>query len=223
MSRNLNDLLKWSIEQSTRDEDAKGAREAPGSAPTTTNVRDVDPELLKALMGGPSDAELMKAAMEVITSDDPDVTHETRLTAFDNFEQLIESLDNANNMSNLALWTPLVDLLSHDHPDFRRYAAWCVGTAVQNNAPSQERFVVAGGVPKLVAMAAGDDEKDNEVKRKAVYALSSAVRNYQPAMDVAHQELGKLGLAGDGEKIDATDMDAIDELMKSLKDRISKA
>ncbi len=223
MSRNLNDLLKWSIENSTRSEDAPDSREAPGSAPTTSNVRDLDPELLKALMGGPSDAELMKAAMEVITSDDPEVDHETRVTAFDNFEQLIESLDNANNMSNLALWTPLVDLLSHDHPDFRRYAAWCVGTAVQNNAPSQEKFMVAGGVPKLVAMAAGDDEKDDEVKRKAVYALSSAVRNYQPAMDVAHQELGKLGLAGDREKVDAADMDAIDEIMGSLRDRLNKA
>ncbi|OIW29667.1 putative Hsp70 nucleotide exchange factor fes1 [Coniochaeta ligniaria NRRL 30616] len=223
MSKNLNDLLKWSIENTVRPEDTPEGREAPGTAPTTNDIRTLDPELLKALMGGPSDAELMKAAMEVITSPDPEVTHDTRVTAFDNLEQLIESLDNANNLSNLALWTPLVDLLSHAHPDFRRYAAWCVGTAVQNNAPSQEKFMVAGGVPKLVELAAGDEETDDQVKRKAVYALSSAVRNYQPAMDVAHQELGKRGLAGDREKVDATDMDAIDEIMKGLRERLSKA
>lgn len=217
MDSKLNDLLRWSIENSTRPEDA------PASAPSSENARNLDPELLNALMGGPSDAELMKAAMDVITSSDPEISHESRVTAFDNFEQLIESLDNANNMANLALWTPLVSLLSHEHPDFRRYAAWCVGTAVQNNAPSQERLLTAGGVPKLVAMAAGDDEKDDKVKRKALYALSSAVRNYQPAMDVAHQELGKLGLAGGREKVDATDMDAVDEVMTSLRERLDSA
>lgn len=216
MSRNLNDLLKWSIENSANPEGL-------ASAPPSENVRNLDPELLNALMGGPSDAELMKAAMDVITSPDPEISHESRVTAFDNFEQLIESLDNANNMSNLALWTPLVELLSHEHPDFRRYAAWCLGTAVQNNAPSQERLLAAGGVPKLVAMAAGDDEKDDKVKRKAMYALSSAVRNYQPAMDVAHQELGKLGLAGGREKVDATDMDAVDEVMTNLRNRLGNA
>jgi hsp70-interacting protein len=221
MSRNLNELLKWSIENTTRPEDSAPASDPPTSE--NNNVRNLDPELLNALMGGPSDAELMKAAMEVITSPDPEVSHESRVTAFDNFEQLIESLDNANNMSNLALWTPLVSLLSHDDPDFRRYAAWCVGTAVQNNVPSQERFLTAGGVPKLVDLAAGEDEKDEHVKRKAVYALSSAVRNYQPAMDVAHQELGKLGLAGDREKVDAADMDAIDEIMTGLRERLDKA
>ena len=223
MSRNLNDLLKWSIENTPAPSDTPSdtPREDPGSAPTTNNVSTLDPELLKALMGGPSDADLMKAAMEVITSPDPDVTHENRVIAFDNFEQLIESLDNANNLSNLALWTPLIGLLSHGNPELRRYAAWCVGTAVQNNAPSQEKFMVAGGVPRLVAMAAGEGEADGQVRRKAVYALSSAVRNYQPAMDVAHKELGKFGIAGDKEKVDATDMDAVDEVMTALRERLN--
>jgi hypothetical protein len=161
--------------------------------------------------------------MELITSPDESISLEERLTAFDNFEQLIESLDNANNLSNLSLWTPLIELLSHSDPDFRRYAAWCVGTAVQNNAPSQERFLTAGGVPKLVALAAGEDEKDAQVKRKAVYALSSAVRNYQPAMDVAHKELGKFGVAGERDTVDATDMDAVDEIMTALRERSTGA
>lgn len=228
MSKGLNDLLKWSIVNTpapapaTEGSNAEGAREAPESTPTTNNISSLDPELLKALMGGPSDAELMKAAMEVITCPDDDVTHENRVIAFDNFEQLIESLDNANNLSNLALWSPLIGLLSHDHPELRRYAAWCIGTAVQNNAPSQEKFLVAGGLPKLVAMAAGE-ESDEQVRRKAVYALSSAVRNYQPAMDEAHKELGNFGLAGSREKVDAADMDAVDEIITALRERSTKA
>jgi hypothetical protein len=213
--RNLNDLLKWSIEHTTQNEDA------PARDPNAPPPRQLDPAIIDALLGGPSDADLMKAAMEIITSPDTSISHENRMIAFDNFEQLIESLDNANNMSKLSLWTPLVELLDHEHEDFRRYAAWCVGTAVQNNAPSQERFLAAGGVPKLVALAEGDrDGEDSAVRKKAVYALSSAVRNYQPALDVAVEDLRKRKHLDGDHKIDATDMDAIDQIMESLRERV---
>lgn len=213
MSRNLNDLLKWSIENTARSEDASTQATAP-------NPQNLDPAVLDALFGGPSDADLMKGAMQIITSPDESISHSNRMIAFDNFEQLIESLDNANNLSALSLWTPLVDLLEHEHPDFRRYAAWCLGTAVQNNAPSQERLLTAGGVPKLVKLAAGPEEEDDSVRRKAIYGLSSAVRNYQPAMDVAAEELAKRG-HGTEDKIDATNMDAIDDIMKGLREKSS--
>lgn len=71
--------------------------------------------------------------------DSGDVSLDDKLVAFDNFEQLIESLDNANNMEPLGLWSPLVGLLAHREPDMRRMAAWCVGTAVQNNEKSQDK------------------------------------------------------------------------------------
>lgn len=214
MSQNLNELLKWSIEHTTRNEDA------PPADPNAPPPQPVDPQVLEALFGGPSEADLMKAAMEVIRSPDETISHENRLIAFDNFEQLIEGLDNANNLSNLALWTPLVELLDDAHADFRRYAAWCVGTAVQNNAPSQERFLAAGGVPKLIDVATRDEE-DSAVRRKAVYALSSAVRNYQPALDEAVKELRDRGhLDGEG-KIEATDMDAIDSIMDGLREKVA--
>lgn len=41
----------------------------------------------------------------------PEVDLETKLVAFDNFEMLIENLDNANNIENLKLWEPLLDVL----------------------------------------------------------------------------------------------------------------
>lgn len=79
----------------------------------------------------------MKESMTAILS--PSLPLSNKLVAFDNFEQLIESLDNANNMEPLGLWTPLVDLLANEEADLRKMAAWCIGTAVQNNAQSQER------------------------------------------------------------------------------------
>ncbi|PNH42414.1 hypothetical protein VD0004_g4852 [Verticillium dahliae] len=201
--RNLNDLLKWSI---ANQDIPEGAEAPPGEDPR------LNPEAMAALFGGPSDADLMKDSMAAIHS--ADVPLDQKLIAFDNFEQLIESLDNANNISALSLWTPLLDCLAHEEAEIRRMAAWCVGTAVQNNAPSQERLLAMGGVPSLVALATKEGEQE-VVRRKAIYALSSAVRNYQPAMDACTAELAKQG--GSPDKVDADNMDAVDVIMEDLK------
>lgn len=228
MDKNLNNLLRWGIENSapastngangatavTATSDDSNSSSTTSTAPQAPRSN-LNPELLQALFGGPSEAELMKAAMEVIT--DPSADLENKLVAFDNFEQLIESLDNANNMEPLALWTPLLSMLSHEEHELRRYAAWCVGTAVQNNVKSQERLLAMGGIRPLVGLATRKEEHE-AVRKKAIYALSSAVRNYQPAMDAAAEELRKGGLDhGKGDKVDASDMDAIDDIMAWLK------
>ncbi|KAI2623350.1 Fes1-domain-containing protein [Hypoxylon sp. NC1633] len=228
--KNLNELLKWSIENSTPSD--------PSAPESTAHRTTLNPEMLAAIMGGPSDAELMQASIAHITSTDPEITLESKLTAFDNLEQLVESLDNANLLSKLGLWTPLLEILGHEEDQLRLMAAWCVGTAVQNNAPTQERLVALGGVEKLVGMALGErvpmekragdgevtaedaisGEETKDVRRKAVYALSSAVRNYQPALDLAARELRKRGESVQDE-MDATDMDAVDVLINGLRQR----
>jgi hsp70-interacting protein len=81
----------------------------------------------------------MKASMNTITS--TDATLGNKLTAFDDLEQLIETIDNANNLEVLGLWTPLVQQLQNEEPELRRMAAWCIGTAVQNNPKAQERVI----------------------------------------------------------------------------------
>lgn len=94
-------------------------------------------------------------------------------------------------------------------------AAWCVGTAVQNNEKSQERLLAMGGVEKLVKLATRDGE-GRDVRRKAVYALSSAGRNYQPAMDIITEGLGRA-------KVDAGDMDAVDKIINGLREDAANA
>lgn len=221
MDKNLSQLLKWSIEATTAGQNGEANNSNGNNATTTSTTRQLDPELLKALMGGPSDADLMKEAMAVITAPADDVSRDDRLTAFDNLEQLVENMDNANLLPNLGLWTPLLGLLDAADAELRRYAAWCVGTAVQNNEKSQERLLALGapGLPRLVRMAVDGAEAEG-VRRKAAYALSSAVRNYQPAMDVVAAELERGGqrAAGQG-PVDATNMDAVDEVMNQLKEQ----
>ena len=130
MDPGLNQLLKWSIENTDASRN---------DSPATTNPSDrpLNADALRSLMGGPSDADLMKESMAAIQS--PNISLEDKLTAFDNFELMVENIDNANNMQPLGLWTPLVRLLESPEPDLRRMAAWCAGTAVQNNVAAQER------------------------------------------------------------------------------------
>ncbi|KAH7633738.1 nucleotide exchange factor Fes1-domain-containing protein [Sordaria sp. MPI-SDFR-AT-0083] len=244
MEKNLNQLLKWSIEAqaaaaagqshsngtpASNDGPTPGAgavATSPAPGVTAPGPRPIDPEVLASLFGGPSEAELMKAAIEVITDPSPHVTLENRLIAFDNFEQLIENLDNANLIEKLSLWSPLLSVLEHEEEEMRFFAAWCVGTAVQNNEKTQERLLAMGGVPKLVQLAMKEGETE-KVRRKATYALSSAVRNYQPAMDVAAQEMHKLGhevLVNNGNaKVDAADMDKVDEVIEWLRTKAKSA
>lgn len=269
-NKGLNELLKWSIENSTKPtgvtstSDSNGATNPSQHDLSSTTPRNLDPELLAQLLGGPSDAELMQAAISHVLEGDSDtsITLESRLTALDNLEQLVESLDNANLLATLGLWTPLLGLLGHAEPDIRRMAAWCVGTAVQNNAPCQERLVALGGVERLVALALGESvpffvddaganatttnttttttattpanateangeekkQKEKEVRRKAVSALSSAVRNYQPALDVCARELRRKGEpVAVEDSIDATDMDAVNALIDGLRQKALNA
>ncbi|CAK7272904.1 hsp70 nucleotide exchange factor fes1 [Sporothrix epigloea] len=232
MDRNLNELLRWGIENSS-EVHANPNPNDPGAAEAQPPVnRGLNPDVLAALFGGPSDADLMKASMATITNtqDIPENTLENKLIAFDNFEQLVESLDNANLLGSLGLWTPLLNVLASDpEPELRRMAAWCIGTAVQNNQPSQERFLEINGLPVLVKAATSTTETA-AVRRKAVYALSSACRNYQPAMDQALVSLAALDSKAPAlaaatlpSKVDASNMDAVDEVINILKEDVATA
>jgi len=207
----LNTLLRWSIENS------ESSRQDETAAPPQTNLT---PEVMASLMGGPSDADLMRASMEIITSPDSEVTLENKLIAFDNFEQLIEGLDNANNIAALNLWTPLLEQLEHTEPEIRKMASWCIGTAVQNNVKTQERLLAAGGVKPLVGLAVGTEHPE-DVRRKAIYALSSACRNYQPALDATVEQLVAAGHTA--ETCDATDMEQVDKIINDLREKAKAA
>jgi hsp70-interacting protein len=199
----LSSLLKWAVENSDAARDSN-----PEHPPST---RGLNAETINALMGGPSDADLMKEAMILVRS--PHVSLEDKIIAFDNFEQLVENLDNANNLEPLGLWVPLLEQLDNPEADMRRMAAWCLGTAVQNNVKSQERLVALNGVQKLAKLAVEDD--DQAVKKKCVYALSSSIRNYQPATDEAVKCLPS-EIVG-AKTVSAEDMATIDAIMEKLR------
>ncbi|KAH8149968.1 uncharacterized protein LAJ45_06121 [Morchella importuna] len=200
----MSKLLSWGIENSV-----------PG-APEDKRT-ELDPALLAKLFGNQKDdSTMMKESMAAIL--DPEVPLPDKETAFDNFEMLVENLDNANNIDNLKLWSPLISQLSAPEFQLRLMAAWCIGTATQNNIKSQEAMHKHGGVPKIVELILKDPEE--KVRTKAVYALSSQVRNYEPSLKQALDLLPEeLALKKD---LDAEDMESIDELVRKLRERVKK-
>ena len=74
------------------------------------------------------------------------------------------------------------------------------------------QLVVLNAIPTLVTIATTDLHP--ATRKKAVYALSSAVRNYQPAMN----ELIKVLPHGyPTDKTDAGDMEVVDAIMDKLR------
>ncbi|KAL4782269.1 Hsp70 nucleotide exchange factor fes1 [Aspergillus varians] len=209
MDPNMNNLLKWGINNSAGVQQSSDPNTDSNASQPPRNSN-LTPQMLNALFGGPSDADLMKAAMEALRSDEVDL--ENKLIAFDNFEQLIESIDNANNLAPMGLWTPLVELLKHEEAEMRRMAAWCVGTAVQNNEKAQDKIIVTNAIPILVSLSTQDPTP--AVRKKAIYAISSAVRNYQPSMNELTKHLPD---GYSSENVDAGDMDAIDAILDKLR------
>jgi len=67
-------------------------------------------------------------------------------------------------------------------------------------------------IPTLVSISTSDS--DAAARKKAVYALSSAVRNYQPAMDELTKSLPE---GYSNEQPSAGDMDAVDLIMDRLR------
>ncbi|SCW01259.1 LAFE_0D08636g1_1 [Lachancea fermentati] len=157
-------LLHWSIANAQGDKDAAERAGQP------------DPKMLQQLFGGgPDEPTLMKEAMAVITNQDAEL--DDRLTAFDNFEMLIESLDNANNIENLKLWIPLISMLKDKEADLRAFALSVIGTAVQNNSDAQQNFLrYDGGLSQIISLA-NDSEEKLQVRVKAFYALSNLIRH----------------------------------------------
>lgn len=157
-------LLHWSIANAQGDSEAVARAGQP------------DPKLLEQLFGGGSDEPtLMKHAMAVISN--PEATLENKLTAFDNFEMLIENLDNANNIENLKLWEPLIAVLDSPESELRAFALSVTGTAVQNNEKSQNNFAKYDGSLAKVMQIAGNAQEDAQVRIKAFYTLSSLIRH----------------------------------------------
>lgn len=84
-------------------------------------------------------------------------------------------------MKPLKLWEPLISLLSSQESAIRMHIAWVIGTAIQNNPTSKKDFFEAGGLEPILKLL-GQDE-DVQVRNKALYGVSSLIRQYPEALE----------------------------------------
>ncbi|EPQ31402.1 uncharacterized protein PFL1_00737 [Pseudozyma flocculosa PF-1] len=176
--KNAQELLKWGL-QHTPDNGVDGsASVAQISADIEAGRRPdlSDPRLYEAIMGK-SEAQMMQEELAVAL----DATRplDDRCTALDNFEMLIETIDNANNITSMKMWTPLVELLSASEPRIQTAAAWIVGTAVQNNDKGQVAILAFSPLAPLLDLLRSDD---TQTRSKAMYALSGLLKHNPAAV-----------------------------------------
>ncbi|KAK2809752.1 hypothetical protein FQN50_003597 [Emmonsiellopsis sp. PD_5] len=216
MDPGMNNLLKWSIENTIPSDPSNPSQPTTTTSTSLQPPRSLSPTALqRLLLNTPSDAELMKNSMAAIRS--PTLPLPEKLIAFDNLEQLVENLDNANNLGPLGLWTPLVEELGAEEEERRMMGAWCIGTAVQNNESAQGMLLKTSPTALSTLLSLTQSDPAPSVRKKAVYALSSAIRNFQPAMDELVRHLPGAALREDGERIDAADMERVDGLVGWLR------
>lgn len=169
----MDKLLNWSLAQNDP------ATAAKAGAP--------DPELLSKLFAKADDPTLMKESISIIKSTDPEIKYDDKVIAFENFEMLIENLDNAMNIENLKLWDAIIDELKSQEEEFRQLACSIIGTAVQNIEKSQKDFLkYEDGVKTLVQLALNDAG----CRLKALYALSNLIRNNEDSYSQFNQHSG---------------------------------
>ncbi|CAG8525463.1 9900_t:CDS:10 [Ambispora gerdemannii] len=178
-------ILEWAINNTTNDS-VEGGQQQPVPEDKERGPKKIDPEIIDAILGQ-SDAVRMKEAINAIA--DPDETMENKTIAFDNLEMLVEHVDNANDIEKMNLWPKLISFVSLPDTSLRVQALWVCGTAVQNNLKAQKAFIDQGGLRVALDLLKNTNE-DAEVKSKAVYAVSGAIKHYKPALVQFEKEGG---------------------------------
>ncbi|OJT11189.1 Hsp70 nucleotide exchange factor FES1 [Trametes pubescens] len=167
----MESLLRWGIANS----DPRTANQPPPQPRS-----DLDPAIIDMILGK-SDAELMKEALAIAVDETKD--EDDRLQALDNFEMLIEHIDNANSkqihlaeverlsltsptdLEKLRMWEHLHALLTNpaSSAEIQTQVLWVLGTAMQNNPAAQHsvsnlfsRFLsqlATDGLPQYLALS----------------------------------------------------------------------
>lgn len=75
------------------------------------------------------------------------------------------------------------------------------------------KLLAIGAIPPLIKLALEDPHEG--VRRKAIYAISSEIRNYPPGLNAAMQALPSNMRSS--ALIEAGDMDAVDGVIERLK------
>lgn len=161
----MESILKWAIENTPED--------ASRTAPSPQRIKELDPEIIDMILGK-SDAVVMKEKLAVAMDEARE--EDERTEALDDFEMLVEQIDNANNLESLKMWEPLLQLMRSSVASVRRHAIWIAGTAVQNNTTAQMEFLKRDPIPYLLSLLTSGECLGN-TRSKVLYCLSGTLKH----------------------------------------------
>ncbi|KAJ9122069.1 hypothetical protein QFC24_004296 [Naganishia onofrii] len=192
----LQQLLQWSTSQTAqhsanssstavapKEDAAPSTSEATAAAPV--QPKKFDTAILDHIMGK-SEAVIMREKLAIAVDEEQDLSE--RIMAMDDFEMLVESIDNATDMQNMGMWPKVLDLLNDKQDPIIKLACWICGTAIQNNPKAQEAFHSHKPMSKLYSIISSihptnsNIQISNSTRAKAVYCLSAALKHWPAAV-----------------------------------------
>ncbi|KAL9230807.1 hypothetical protein vseg_006109 [Gypsophila vaccaria] len=185
----LDGMLQWAIGHSDPAKLKESAQNVQRLSDDELKRRQVEIQELMEKLKMPSDAELMKIAIDDLNNSS--VSVEDRLRALEELLVLVEPIDNANDLGTLGGLDAIMRQLDNIDPEVRKLAAWVLGKATQNNPAVQQQVLELGILAKLIKMVKSDF---TEAATKALYAVSAAIRNNAVAQEVFYAEAGDLML-----------------------------
>jgi nucleotide exchange factor SIL1 len=142
-------------------------------------------ELKEALGSLQDDAKYLGGLLEDFREADQNGDTAGQLRVLEVLEWEVQDLDKTHVFNFIGGFGIMTEYLNATNLPVRASASWLIGTAVKNYKDGQDWAINAGAIPRLVdsmtlAVPEDDAEKAStvfEVKKKAVYGLSSLVRS----------------------------------------------
>ncbi|CAA2975926.1 hsp70 nucleotide exchange factor FES1 isoform X1 [Olea europaea subsp. europaea] len=185
----LEGMLQWAIGHSDPAKLKEAAKDVQRLSPEELKARQMGIKELMEKLKMPSDAQLMKTAIDDLNNSS--LSLEDRHRALEELLILVEPVDNANDMHKLGGLTAVIGELDHPDPEIRTISAWVLGKASQNNPVVQKQILELGPLTKLMEMV---NSTFTEEAIKALYALSALIINNPEGQESFYREAGHLML-----------------------------
>ncbi|DBA02354.1 TPA: hypothetical protein N0F65_007173 [Lagenidium giganteum] len=139
-------------------------------------------DLKEAIDSMQNDAHFLAKLLDEFREGEREGSTEKQVNALEVLEWELQDLDKTHVFNYIGGFAVINEYLNASDMQVRAAASWVIGTAVKNYQDGQDWAISAGVIPKLLDSLelSVNDAQDSgdvlEVKKKALYALSSLIR-----------------------------------------------
>ncbi|KAJ0438593.1 putative armadillo-like helical, nucleotide exchange factor Fes1 [Helianthus annuus] len=187
----LDGMLQWAIGHSDPAKLELKAHDVQKLSADELQQRQMELKELVEKLEVPSDAKLMKIAIDDLNNSS--LSLEDHHRALEELLVLVEAIDNANDLHKMGGLSVVIRELTNSDSGIRTTCAWIIGKASQNNPVVQEQVLELGALPTLITMV---KSRFTEEAIKALYAVSSVIRNNRNGIDLFYSEGGDIMVQG---------------------------